>query len=143
MDQITTEQILWTVATLAGALVSAGWAWYIAVQKNRWWYEGFWMGLSLGPFGAIAVTCMPMGEPVAVVEPSNVLRARDDHERGEERLRKFLERQPEFGSTAPAPPAGSSSATARADFTDLASVSRRARSVFRIEGTSRPDSGVE
>jgi hypothetical protein len=105
MDQITTEQILWTVATLAGALVSAGWAWYIAVQKNRWWYEGFWMGLSLGPFGVIAAACMPMGEPVAVVEPSNLLRARDDHEHGDEQVRRYLERQPEIGSTAPAPPA--------------------------------------
>lgn len=103
MDHLATEQIILIVGALGYIALCTGWAWYIAVAKDRWWYEGFLMGLTLGPVGVIAAACMPAGEPVAEAEPSSLLRARDDHEHGDEQVRKYLERQPELGSTAPAP----------------------------------------
>jgi hypothetical protein len=68
MDQLTTEQVAWGIGIAGYQIACVVWAWYIAVQKNRWWYEGFWMGLTLGPFGVIAAACMPVGEPSKVVD---------------------------------------------------------------------------
>jgi hypothetical protein len=65
MDQLTTEQIISGLVTAGFWAACVAWAWYIAVEKNRWWYEGFWMGATLGPFGVIAAACMPTMPPAA------------------------------------------------------------------------------
>lgn len=77
MSEVTTEQMMFSaitahtaiLSTLAYWAVSTGWAWYVAVQKNRWWFEGFLMGASLGPFGVIAAACMPTLEPRSLSVP--------------------------------------------------------------------------
>jgi hypothetical protein len=105
------DQFILAVVSAACGLISAGWGAYVSTVHNRGWIEGFGMGLTLGPFGVIVAACMPTLEPkpksvfkpVPKAEPSSLKRARDDHGPRAEQLRRFLELQPEFGSTAPAP----------------------------------------
>jgi hypothetical protein len=63
MDQLTVEQTIWIAGVIACVVLSASYGSYVACTKNRAWYEGFWMGIFLGPFGVIAAACMPTLQP--------------------------------------------------------------------------------
>ena len=100
MAEVTTEQMIWNALTahtgiwsmLAYGAVSVGWAWYIAVQKNRWWFEGFLMGATLGPLGVIAAACMPSLDLGPAAVPSSLLRSRDDDD--DDKMIRYRERLP-------------------------------------------------
>jgi hypothetical protein len=47
------------IASLAYLPICAGFGAYVATVKRRHWLEGAAFGLALGPFGVIALACMP------------------------------------------------------------------------------------
>jgi hypothetical protein len=64
MDE--TMIVLTVMGIGAHVAIFGGYGAYAAVHKYREWYEGFWAGVFMGPFGPIFVACLPTLEPKAV-----------------------------------------------------------------------------
>jgi hypothetical protein len=98
VDQMTSEQAGWIIGCVLYCLICGGFGCYVAMAKNREWYEGMIFGLLLGPLGVIAAACLPT--IASKLNPADIprqRRPRDEEEEKEldvEQLTERLRRAP-------------------------------------------------
>ncbi len=91
MDQLTTEQIIWGLACIAAALNFGGWGSYVAMKKEREWYEGFAAGIMLGPFGVIVMACLPADRDTIARSRGKLLTSRDEDD--DEKMKRYTDKE--------------------------------------------------
>jgi hypothetical protein len=99
VDQLTTEQILWIAGGIAAVLNFGGWGAYVAMKKQREWYEGFAAGAMLGPFGVVVMACLPPDRDTIARSGGMLTQSREDHD--DEQVKRLSDA--EWAKRAPAP----------------------------------------